>query len=78
MPVEAYATGTPVVASAVGGAAESVSDGVSGLLLENFSRSEMRSAADALGSITPENCRQQTEKFDRPVFHSDINSWVGS
>lgn len=77
MPVEANATGTPVIASTVGGAAESVSDGVSGLLLESFSRSEMRSAAAALESIAPEDCREQTAKFDRLVFHSAIRSWIG-
>lgn len=77
MPVEANAAGTPVIASIVGGAAETVSDGVTGLLLESFSPSEMRSAAEALESIRPEDCRQQTQKFDRRVFHRAIRSWVG-
>lgn len=76
MPVEANATGTPVVASAVGGASESVSDGVSGLLLEKFSKAEMRSAADALPSIKPEACRRQAAKFDRHVFHASIKTWI--
>jgi glycosyltransferase involved in cell wall biosynthesis len=76
MPVEANATGTPVIASSIGGAAESVAHGVSGFLLESFSRSEMRSAADALGSITPEECRRQTERFNTPVFHTSIKNWI--
>ncbi|AUZ35695.1 glycosyltransferase family 4 protein [Arthrobacter sp. PGP41] len=78
MPLEANATGTPVIASTVGGTAESVRHGVSGLLLESFSRSEMRAAASALEAITFENCRKQTERFDRHVFHSEIKSWVTS
>jgi glycosyltransferase involved in cell wall biosynthesis len=78
MPVEANATGTPVIASTVGGAAESVSDGVSGLLLESFSRSEMRAAAAALESIAPQDCQEQTAKFDRRVFHSEIKTWIGA
>lgn len=66
MPVEANATGTSVIASTVGGAAESVREGVSGLLLESFPQSEMRAAA--LESIASEDCRQQTEKFHRRIF----------
>lgn len=78
MPVEANATGTPVIAGSVGGAAESVSDGVSGLLLDSFSPSEMRSAVDALASISAGDCRRQSEKFDRQEFHRAIREWVKS
>lgn len=76
MPLEANATGTPVIASTVGGTAESVSHGVSGILVETFSPPEMKAAADALESITLENCRKQTERFDRQVFHSSVKSWL--
>lgn len=76
MPVEANATGTPVIANSVGGAAESVAHGVSGFLLESFSRSEMRAAAEALESITPKDCRRQTQKFNRPVFRTSIRNWI--
>lgn len=78
MPVEANAAGTPVVASTSGGASESVDEGVSGLLLESFSGSEMRAAADAVDSILPQHCLKATAKFDRSVFHSAIRSWVTS
>lgn len=77
MPVEANAAGTPVIASTVGGTAESVRHGVSGLLLESFSWPEMRAAANALDSITSEDCRRQTERFDRRVFYGAVRSWVG-
>lgn len=77
MPVEANAVGTPVVANSIGGAAESVSNGISGILLETFSQQEMRSAADAIAAIERQDCREQSAKFDRLRFRKGIAKWIG-
>lgn len=76
MPVEANATGTPVIAGSVGGAAESVSHGASGLLLESFSRSEMRSAAASIEAVDASDCRKQAAHFDKSLFHNSIKNWI--
>lgn len=76
MPVEANASGTPVVASAVGGAAETVAQGVSGILLESFSPSEMRAAADSLTSMSTRDCQRQAARFDKQEFRGAIRKWV--
>lgn len=77
MPVEANATGTPVVAGRIGGSAETVADGVSGVLLDDFSPAEMQSAADSLSSITADNCRSRARKFERSMFRQSVAEWVG-
>ena len=77
MPVEANATGTPVVAGRIGGSTETVADGVSGVLLDDFSPAEMRAAADSLSSITTEKCRRQAAQFERSVFRESIRRWIG-
>lgn len=76
MPIEAAATGTPVVGNSIGGAAETVANETSGILLERFSPAEMRRAADSLQSIDPEDCRRQALQFDRSVFHAAIKEWI--
>ncbi|MBT2519648.1 glycosyltransferase [Arthrobacter sp. ISL-28] len=76
MPVEANASGTPVVASAAGGAAETVAQGVSGVLLEAFSPSEMRTAADSLTSLSASNCQRQAKKFDKAQFRIAVRNWI--
>lgn len=76
MPVEANAAGTPVVASAIGGASETVVQGVSGVLLESFSTSEMKTAAASLTSPLADDCQKQAAKFDRAEFRRAIKNWV--
>lgn len=77
MPVEANATGTPVVAGRIGGSAETVADGVSGVLLDDFSPTAMKAAAGSLSSVTAENCREQAGKFEQSVFRAAITRWIG-
>lgn len=77
MPVEANAAGAPVVAGRIGGSAETVADGVSGVLLDHFSPAEMRAAADSLPSIEPADCRRQAAKFERSVFRDSVARWTG-
>jgi glycosyltransferase involved in cell wall biosynthesis len=72
------ATGTPVVASAIGGASETVQHGKTGVLLENFSADELREAAKTVTTMKPADCVSRAWAFDRSSFAKEISGWVGS
>jgi glycosyltransferase involved in cell wall biosynthesis len=76
MPIEAAATGTPVVANALGGAAETVMDGETGVLLEGFSRHEMQSAATTVSGLAPALCRYRATGFSPTSFRSRVEQWL--
>lgn len=76
VPVEAMATGTPVIANAIGGTAETVVHGRTGALVEGWSRGEMRDAVATATSASPEACRARAAEFAEPVFADRIRSWV--
>ncbi|MBO1267704.1 glycosyltransferase [Arthrobacter cavernae] len=76
MPVEAMATGTPVVAAAVGGASETVLDGGTGRLLEAFGDRELKTAIEQAAGMDPAACKKQAWTFDRQVFRDNIRSWI--
>jgi glycosyltransferase involved in cell wall biosynthesis len=68
-PLEAMASGRPVVAFRAGGALETIREGVTGVF---FDRPEARSLAGALelvdGQFDPATIRAHAERFDVPVF----------
>lgn len=76
MPVEAMAVGTPVVANAVGGAAESVLHGHTGALLEAFGKRELKNAVEVAASAKPEDCVLRAKKFSKERFKSEIHEWI--
>ena len=76
MPVEAMATGTPVIVGTVGGAAESVVDGVTGVHLDTFENSDLKSAVETAASLSPEACAARAWDFDVSVFREKIAAWV--
>lgn len=77
MPVEAMATGTPVIAHAVGGATESVVDGVTGALVADWSSpKELADAVARAVSAGRDACVRRALEFDRPVFEARIAAWV--
>lgn len=76
MPVEAMATGTPVVAAAVGGSSETVVDGVTGRLLDSFGDRELKTAIEQAVATDPAACKKQAWTFDREVFRNNIRSWI--
>lgn len=78
MPVEAMATGTPVIARSIGGAAETVVHGETGILLDEFTVSEMQRAVERVVEIKADACRAQAAKFDRTAFQRGMTDWVGS
>lgn len=78
MPVEAMATGTPVVASAVGGTAETVVDGVTGALVHEWAGSELALAVDRAVGAQADACIARAYEFDTPVFVERIRGWVAT
>jgi glycosyltransferase involved in cell wall biosynthesis len=78
MPVEAMAAGTPVIASAVGGVAESVQDGVTGVLLGSFDAASLAEAVARASTLDPAACVARAWEYDVSVFDRRIRSWIGS
>ncbi|MGW6132158.1 glycosyltransferase [Cellulomonas sp. NPDC055163] len=77
MPVEAMAAGTPVVVRAVGGACETVVDGVTGThVVDPDDRSELAHAvADAM-TRDPDACRVRARDFDGELFGAALRGWI--
>ena len=76
MPVEAMATGTPVIANTVGGAAESVIHGRTGALLDSFDATSLREAVDLAGNTDAADCVARAWEFDVSVFDRQILDWI--
>lgn len=77
VPVEAMASGTPVVANGVGGAAESVIDGVTGAHVHDWrSASDVASAVDRAVSAQRDACVARAEEFRADVFRDEISEFV--
>jgi glycosyltransferase involved in cell wall biosynthesis len=79
VPVEAMASGTPVLANAVGGAAESVLDGVTGVHVHEWeSANELRSAVERAVSTDSSACVTRAADFRPAVFRDRIREFVDS
>jgi glycosyltransferase involved in cell wall biosynthesis len=76
MPVEAMATGTPVIANAIGGASESVKHGSTGALLESFSPAALRIAVETAAQTQAADCEARAWEFDSTVFEKKILDWI--
>ncbi|MEV4423129.1 glycosyltransferase [Patulibacter sp. NPDC049589] len=76
--VEAQASGTPVIATAAGGATETVVDGETGILLPTGSTAEFAEALhDAdLGAFDAHRLADQAERFSRPRFIREMREAV--
>ncbi|MFY9270942.1 MAG: glycosyltransferase [Candidatus Manganitrophaceae bacterium] len=77
-PVEAMASGRPVIAYGRGGALETVVDGLTGTF---FKRQTTEDLIDAIHrfekmSFDPQNIRRHAEQFDKEVFKEKIKSYV--
>ncbi|MFX1821902.1 glycosyltransferase [Pseudarthrobacter sp. CC4] len=77
MPVEAMASGTPVIANHAGGAGESVVHGGSGILLEDFSRSSLHASVSAAASLNRDAPSARAQLFDKSIFRKNISEWMG-
>jgi glycosyltransferase involved in cell wall biosynthesis len=71
-PVEAMAAGKPVIGVGRGGVAETVIDGVTGVLFEVQTADSLVSAIERLDTMTvdPAACRARAEEFDTAVFRA--------
>lgn len=79
VPVESMAAGTPTMVNAVGGAAESVIDGVTGAHVRDWnSPAELREAFERATRTKRHDLVARATEFDAPVFADRIRSFVGS
>jgi glycosyltransferase involved in cell wall biosynthesis len=78
VPIEAMASGTPVITNAIGGAAESVIDGTSGVHVHDWSRSELRSAVERAAGLSGSDCIARAQDFDAHVFVDAMRAWVSA
>lgn len=78
-PVEAMASGKPVIAPNEGGYKETVIDGKTGMLIDDISVDKLIAAIDEVGKA-PETfkdaCLNQAKKFDTSVFIEKIKSEI--
>lgn len=78
--VEAMACGTPVIAGNYGGTAESVVDGITGILFKEQSIEAIEEAVkkfDVIShSINYQEIRNRSEIFSREAFESNIKNYV--
>jgi glycosyltransferase involved in cell wall biosynthesis len=78
MPIEAMALGTPVVANAVGGSAETVTEGVSGIHFEAFDAHEIGRAIETALGLSAANTREASCAFSREAFDANFSRWMSS
>jgi len=76
MPVEAMASRTPVIARNVGGAAETIVDGVSGALVEEFSADSLRDAFDRTSRLDRDAVQERAWHFDEKLFDDRVKRWL--
>ncbi|MCK0173774.1 glycosyltransferase [Mycolicibacterium sp. F2034L] len=77
MPVEAMAAGTPVIGRSAGGVAETVEDGVSGFLLNEFTPEELRTVIPRLSSLKKDSIIARAQRFGEDEFRAAIQNWIG-
>ena len=79
MPVEAMATGTPVIGTSLGGVSETVIHNESGVLVDSFdSRTELRAAVDTATHLRPDTIASRAWTFDQERFDQDIRDWMAT
>lgn len=77
MPIEAMAAGTPVIGPNKGGVAETVADGRSGFLLDDFTPESLRTAIAHVTSLDRNAVVAQAHRFGEEEFKASIQKWVG-
>lgn len=76
VPVEAIASGTPVIANALGGAAETIIDGVNGHLISNWDVEEVQLALRDLEDIPRAQIEASAMRFDESRFRDEVREWM--
>ena len=77
VPVEAMASGTPVVALARGGAAETVLDGVTGALVADHHPHAYAEAVARAEACSPARCTRRARGFGPQRFREELTAWAG-
>ena len=79
VPVEAMAAGTPVLVNSVGGAVESVVDGVTGAHIHDWSSTnELQAGIERALDSDAEACRRRAMLFSGDVFERNILEFVST
>lgn len=76
MPVEAMAAGAPVIGLRTGGTAETVVDGLTGVLVGDPTGDELRKAVGKVEILDPADCRARAREFSKGRFSREILQWV--
>lgn len=74
--VEAMAAGTPVIANRVGGASETIEEGVGGALFDPRSRRELVDAATRSFALPRKRIVEHALRFDAADFDRRLLSWM--
>jgi glycosyltransferase involved in cell wall biosynthesis len=82
-PVEAMASGKPVIAPNEGGYKETVINGKTGILIDNIDENKLAEAIKILGKEIDNNplyfkkiCQEQAQKFDTEIFIKKIKDEI--
>jgi len=77
-PLEAQASGTPVIAYGKGGALETVIDAETGLFFDSQTADALVEAADRFEGMQFDSlaCRRQAERFSEPRFRQEIKDFL--
>jgi glycosyltransferase involved in cell wall biosynthesis len=79
-PVEAQASGTPVIGYGRGGLLETVEEGKTGLFFDDHNAESLMDAVKRFESgdhnITSENARENSRRFDISIFEKEIKSFI--
>jgi glycosyltransferase involved in cell wall biosynthesis len=78
VPLEASASGCPVIAFNGGGVKETVIDNKTGILFKEYTVNSLRDALDRIDhvGISSEDCAKQANKFKREVFESKLLTFM--
>lgn len=76
MPIEAMALGTPVAANRVGGSAETVAEGVSGMHFDADDRVSLAEAVRQAIDLPRAPIADWTTRFSRERFGEELRAWV--
>ncbi len=80
VPLEAMASGRPVIAYRAGGATETVIDRITGVFFDEPEADSLAAAVDRASRMKfmPYVCRGQAERFDIPIFREKITAVINA
>lgn len=76
VPVEAMAAGAPVLANSLGGASESVLDGITGALTNFDNLADVKQAAERAMACDTFSIRERAREFSEETFAMKMAAWV--